>query len=518
MTADVQLDTLEAKGLIRVATIRPELEYLFRHVLVQDAAYGSLLKTERRDLHGRVGQALEALYPERRAELAPVLAMHFEQSGETEKAIDYYLEAGKEGAARNALQEAFSAYERAATLIREQRAAAPDSPIDDRTRRRQVEIALGRGQVGYSFLAPEEIIESLEAIAPEAEALGDLDLVSRVNMLIALARIQNGENASDPHVKRALDRMTEIGESIGDPSLRALALSLIGLSNVFAGTVRYGVETLEEAVPLLEQRDSIGAAFARGALAIGYAILGEWDKAEAAAANARLIASRGDLIAQLDALIAESMLRSLRGQLDQAVPMARECVDRATETGASACIVASSWVLGDAYHRQGRFAEAKEILQQGSEISLVVDRKVWRPTLQAWLGSAMAAMGDVPEGEWDEALATARSIGNKMGEAGILWKRGEIVAARGDPDAALADLTLSASLLEGEGARPNLARVLRVTGETLLAAGRRAEAEAALKRSLRLFEELELEPEAAAVRARLAIGDTTIAFDGAGST
>ena len=49
-TADLQLDTLEAKGLIRLATIDPELEYLFRHALVQDAAYESLLKQERRSI------------------------------------------------------------------------------------------------------------------------------------------------------------------------------------------------------------------------------------------------------------------------------------------------------------------------------------------------------------------------------------------------------------------------------------------------------------------------------------
>ena len=60
---DTQIETLEAKGLIRVASHRPELEYLFRHWLVQDAAYGSLLKQERRDLHRQVGEALETLYP-----------------------------------------------------------------------------------------------------------------------------------------------------------------------------------------------------------------------------------------------------------------------------------------------------------------------------------------------------------------------------------------------------------------------------------------------------------------------
>jgi tetratricopeptide (TPR) repeat protein len=514
MTADVQLDTLEAKGLIRVAALRPELEYLFRHVLVQDAAYGSLLKQERRDLHGRVGQALEALYPERRAELAPVLAMHFEQAGETDKAIDYYIAAGREGAARNAIHESYGAYERGAMLLQEQPPGqGADRAREDRNRRRRVEIELGRAQVGYSFRAPEEAVAALEAIEPEAEAVGDLDLIARVNMLIALGRIQDGASSDEPRVKRALDRMNEIGESIGDPSLRAEALAIIGLSNVFAGSVRLGVETLEEAVPLLERHDSIGAAFARGALGIGYATLGECDKAEAAVKNAREIAAHGDLIAQLDALIAESMLRSMRGQLDQAVPIAQECVNRATETGASACVVASAWVLGDAYHRQGRFAEAKEILKQGSDISLVVDRKVWRPTLEAWLGSVVAAMGGVPESEYEEGLETARSIGNKLGEAGILWKRAETEAARREYDTAIADLTTSAALLESEGARPNLARVLRSWGEALMAAGRREEAEPVLQRSLRLFEELDLAPEAAGVRTRLAVGETKIEFD-----
>ena len=112
-----QIETLEAKGLVRLATVQPEIEYLFRHWLVQDAAYGSLLKQERRDLHARVGEVLEDLYPERRAELAAVLAMHFEAAGETEKAIDYHLAAGNYGIQRNAFAEAFSAFDRAAAIL-----------------------------------------------------------------------------------------------------------------------------------------------------------------------------------------------------------------------------------------------------------------------------------------------------------------------------------------------------------------------------------------------------------------
>ena len=109
-------------------------------------------------------------------------------------------------------------------------------------------------------------------------------------------------------------------------------------------------------------QDSIGAAFARGALAIGYAFLGEFEKAEAASRHATELAAKGDLIAQLDALIADGFVRSLKGELDAAVPIATECFKRSEETGASACMVVSSWILGDAFHRQGRFEEARDVL------------------------------------------------------------------------------------------------------------------------------------------------------------
>ena len=520
MTTDVQLDTLEAKGLIRLATVRPELEYLFRHALVQDAAYGSLLKQERRELHGQVGAALEDLYPERRGELSPVLAMHFEHAGQTEKAIGYYLEGARQALRQNALREAYGAFDRAAALTD---AAAAEPPVGQRqpaflqgeaALRRKVEIGVGRAQAGYSFRAPEDAIAQLEAIVPDGEALGDTDLLVRIYMLIALFRLQNGEPADSLEVRRPLERMTDIGAAAGDPSIAAVPKALVGLSRVFAGPVRAGVAALEEALPLLEgHQDSIGAAFARGALAIGLAELGEFDKAEAASRRATEIAAKGDVIAQLDALIADGFVRSLKGELDAAVPIASECFKRAEETGASACMVVSSWILGDVFHRQGRFQEARDVLARGSDVSLVVDRKVWRPTLRAWLGSAAAALGSVPEEDFEESLVTARSIGNRVGEAGILSKQAEVLAGRGDIDGAVPIFQAAVALLEDEGLRPSLARLLRGWAEALQAAGREDEAAPIRQRSIDLFEELGLAREAGITRTAAALGSTRLAFD-----
>lgn len=499
-----ELGTLEAKGLIRLATAHPELEYLFRHWLVQDAAYGSLLKQERRELHRRVGEVLEALYPDRRDDLAAVLGMHFEQAGETDRALDYLAIAGRYALERHALNEAYSAYQRAAALLPE-----PSRGDDDALRRRRIEIEVGRAKAGMSLVPSEELVPGLRKVLTDAEELGDLRMAGEIHLAMLLAQVLGGKPPSDPDVAHSIERLTAIAAQLDDPSLRAMPLAMIGLTQVITGPIRQGVHALEEAVPLIEQRnDLIGASFARGALAMGYAELGEFDKAEEAIAYAKKLAASGDLIAQLDADIDESIIRSLRGQLDEAGPMAEACISRAEDMGAAACVMPTAWILGDVYNRQGRYEEARLVLQRGSEVARVVDRRVWRPTIQAWLGSTSAALGEkaAGQGDWEEALATVRSVGNRVGEAGILWKRAEAAVAQGRPADALPDFEASAAIWEGEQALPSLARVLRAWGQTLLTLGDHNAAAEKLERALELFDRMGIEAEAQAVRLALTGG------------
>ena len=88
------LTQLELSGLIRVVEGEPEFEYQFRHALVQEATYESLLKTDRRLLHGRIGEVLERLYPDKLDEFSGLLAHHYTAAGNQEKALDYLTRAG----------------------------------------------------------------------------------------------------------------------------------------------------------------------------------------------------------------------------------------------------------------------------------------------------------------------------------------------------------------------------------------------------------------------------------------
>jgi serine phosphatase RsbU (regulator of sigma subunit) len=111
-----QLSTLESAGLIRLAQVEPDLEYLFRHALVQEAAYATLLSSDRKRLHRIVGEALELIYPDRLNEHAATLARHFAQAGDYQHALQYFERAGDSALSTHANQEAESQYRSALNL------------------------------------------------------------------------------------------------------------------------------------------------------------------------------------------------------------------------------------------------------------------------------------------------------------------------------------------------------------------------------------------------------------------
>lgn len=117
MQLNSQLTELETSGLVQLIKAQPDLEYIFRHGLIQEAAYDSLLKSDRRKLHLAVGEALERLYPDRREELASRLAVHFSEAGEAKRASEYFFQAGDRAARGFANQESVNLYTRALSQI-----------------------------------------------------------------------------------------------------------------------------------------------------------------------------------------------------------------------------------------------------------------------------------------------------------------------------------------------------------------------------------------------------------------
>ncbi len=174
------LNTLETAGLIRMTRVEPELEYIHRHILVQEAAYASLLSADQLRLHRVVGETLERLYPHRLEELSPRLGEHFAEAGHTPAALKYLNIAGEAALASFANQEAEGHFRRGLALV------------EDPAQRAGWLIALGRALSRQSKLegAVQAWMQGIEIY----KALGDLDNLARQYAHVARAASHAGDH------------------------------------------------------------------------------------------------------------------------------------------------------------------------------------------------------------------------------------------------------------------------------------------------------------------------------------
>jgi adenylate cyclase len=119
---------LQRADLVREWARFPEQEYMFKHVLVQETAYRTLLNEKKKNFHRQLGQRLEKLFPDRLDELSARLAFHFEAAGMADEAVDYLLQAGKRAARLGSSQEAAIHLQRGLELLR----TLPKSPDNER--------------------------------------------------------------------------------------------------------------------------------------------------------------------------------------------------------------------------------------------------------------------------------------------------------------------------------------------------------------------------------------------------
>jgi ABC-type transport system substrate-binding protein/class 3 adenylate cyclase len=158
------LSELQRLDLIVEVRRRPAREYRFRHGLVQEVAYASLVDGRRRKLHKRVGEALEALYREAPEDAYSLLARHFTEADDPEKAVEYLLKAGDRARAIYADQEAISHYEKARNFL----VRLGD---DQRARDTLLKIALAH-HLAFDFEKAEEAYdEAFCCRAPPSERL-----------------------------------------------------------------------------------------------------------------------------------------------------------------------------------------------------------------------------------------------------------------------------------------------------------------------------------------------------------
>jgi predicted ATPase len=250
---DYALDQLVGAELIFQRGIPPNAEYTFKHALVQDAAYSTLLRGRRQQTHARVVSTLERQFPEVAAAQPQLLAYHCGEAALPEKAIEYRLKAGKQLIGRSAMVEAEAQIRGGLRLLlslpanreRDQREldlqmalssiliatagyAAPAvaeattraSQLSEELDRPQERAFLVANQCGYHLLGGELLLASKEAkdILDLGVSRNNSDLQFQGCYGCAVVCFHLGELALDPGQRRT---MTRIGPPPDDGSVRA---------------------------------------------------------------------------------------------------------------------------------------------------------------------------------------------------------------------------------------------------------------------------------------------------------
>jgi len=209
------LQELKALEIIYEQGLLPEPAYIFKHAVIQDVAYQSLLVQRRRELHRAVGRAIEELYPDRLAEHYEELAHHFVEGEQWDEAFRYSVLAGDRAAHSFASAEARKHYARALEVAARARPAASDREL--------ASVHEKLGGVLYILAEFDAAVAEFERALVLIRQLGDRK--QEVATLLGLANVYNwGHKIGEvlATVNGALAIATEIGDTAGQAGCHAL--------------------------------------------------------------------------------------------------------------------------------------------------------------------------------------------------------------------------------------------------------------------------------------------------------
>jgi tetratricopeptide (TPR) repeat protein len=293
------LEALMQAELIHETHVFPEMAYRFKHAVIQDVAYESLLAQRRQALHGAIGQAIEELYADRVAEQAAILAYHYARSVPQDKAIAYALLAGEQAARVYANAEATTYFEQALAIAR----ALPPSP---ETQRAQIDASLKLVTVGggQTIARDQQNLEQAHALA---EVLPDEPRLAQV----LYWRGRTCYVLGDPQTAIAYAQQSPaIADRLGDDDLAAPPVNLMGraywLQSNFTQVSQLLARSAEQMHRLENKSEEATAA---GFVGIGFGFTGAF-------AQALTYAERGPHLAQEIAHpFAEAAAHQFRGNI-----------------------------------------------------------------------------------------------------------------------------------------------------------------------------------------------------------
>jgi len=234
------LDQLVSSGLAQCRGEPPAATYRFKHALVQEAAYSTLLRTHRQRMHGRIADVLSA-----RQDCAPqVQAHHLTEAGRTREAVDRWFEAGQRVAGRSAEHEAISLYRRGLSLL----LTLPTSRERDR-RELEFQMALGMPLVAMEGYHADSVMSVYRRVQELGKRLGDMQAVLKATHGTFISSVSRGDNRTAVSIAVRANAQFA-GE--GNPTSRLILHRMTAFAAFQAGDFRSARRGMEAVLELYD--------------------------------------------------------------------------------------------------------------------------------------------------------------------------------------------------------------------------------------------------------------------------
>ncbi len=409
---DEQLLNLQRQQMIQETARVPELEYIFKHVLVQEVAYGTILLRKKKDFHFEVGEALEQLYPDQTNEYAPFLAHHFDLAGETKRALKYYRLAGDAAFRLHAAGEAIDHYSNALKILRNRDSVQNQNATGDQAEL-LMHLYLRRGRAFELNQQFEEAAANYSEMETLANDLDDpnLFLASLVAVLTlhSIPGPQFDLQQATSLANQALSLANQLNDQVSESKIYWNLTILNTMTHQSSQAIDYAQRSIAIARELnLEEQ----LAYSLNDLARALLGNGDFERAKIVSHEAQaLFKKMGDLPMVADNILNAAERNLILGNYERSYDQYKQIADIATS-------IDNQWLLAWGLAGMGYIAldygQVSKGIEMISETIRIVDRigiDLLAAGSRAHLAYLYTTLGDQARGRElaDEALAITQS-------------------------------------------------------------------------------------------------------------
>jgi class 3 adenylate cyclase/predicted ATPase len=433
---DRALAELTAAQLVYRRGAPPDVTYSFKHALVQDAAYQSLIKSQRQRLHAKIGTVLEERFPEVAKTQPEALARHYAEGGMTERAIEFLQLAAQQAVARSAMTEAIVQLRQGLAML--------DALPDDAARQRrelELQLTLGVPLIASRGMADPEVEQAYTRARQLCIQLGDAPQLFAV--LFGLWWFYEVK-ANLRAARGTANQLLDIAGKEGDPAHLLQAHRTMGHTNLWLGEFVSAHAHFEQAMTLYDPQQHRALAFTSGqepgVLSRGFAAhvlwyLGFPDRAlemmDAALSLARDVAHPFSLAFALDH---SAWLRQYRRETEQTRTLAEADIKFSEEQGFPFFWAHGTILRAWALAHQGQDTEAVAQMRLGLARHEATGALLVRPYWLSLLAWAQSKSGQTEVGlrTLDKALALMKD--QRVWGAELHRLKGELTLIRPDDE------------------------------------------------------------------------------------